>query len=507
MKNRAVSGASFQNLCHPRVMQHGLKRRPPFRHSVLIAVGSIMLLSLIGCAGSKTDGSPQPEATAGRAPSAALGGSTASTPAASTSGGASALAAGSGGDAPVGGGQSGGAHAGGASGSGSSEPTNAGGLDFSHGTRLLIPQRNFDGANIGVDEFLIETADPIDLTIETPLVDAPIYARQFEVSFASNLLLVKHCQERKAKFEPTSVEVKQDVGGNGSHLKIEQANGQYQLTHDGPGKHEVHVTGTLHVEAIDAMGLGCAPHFPQAAVDIPVTLAVHLTIQHLGSITASPPFDCGTAPVIWSGRGSGGIYLTLLNDTGQPISGANVYSSYPADVIVETEGPAQIAEAGSGLNYYGLIVTGDPQRVRLSTSYGTLFTYFLANTSLIDGMDVKFWSRPEPYVKSPTTPLAMDSTPAVASTKVLGATATLSVGGVPICPPPLASDYQTTLLSPQVCNVPSEVGTDLTAGIPGFLTTFVAPVGTCELEISVPGANGGRGLSTHLSAVLKPTVN
>jgi len=486
-------------------MHHGVRRSARFHHSVLAAVGALALLAL-GCGGSAVDTSPRPKGSAGSTGSAAaasLGGANAATPIVNTSGGASGGTVGSN-VVPAGG-----APAMAASGSGGTQTSSSGtpGIDFSHGTRLLIPQRHFEGVNIGTQAFELSTIAPLNLTVETPLVDAPAFTRQFEVSFASTLAIVDHCQERRVKFKPTSVEVRQDQGKTGAHLTIEQTSGHYLLTHDGAGSHELWVQGTLHVEATDALGATCATKFPSTAVDIAVTLGVKLNIEHLGSVTGSPRFGCGAAPVMLSGRMFDGTSLSLLNDAGKPISGANVYSEYPVDILVETEKSAQIAEAGSGLYYDGLIVTGEPQMVRLSTAYGTLFTYFLANTSLIDGMDVKFWSRGSQDVKAETSPLTMTTTPAIASYKVIGATATLSVGGVTICTPPLVSDYQTTLLSPRVCNIQDENGSGLTPGIPGFLATFLEPAGTCELEISVPGANGERGLSTHLSAVLKPAVN
>jgi hypothetical protein len=471
-----------------------------FLRSLFSCVSATACLTLFGCGGSSAS-SP----TANEGPASA-----------GSAGSSSTVVAGSASNSPP--------SASGAGGSGSVEPTGGGGvastsasggpqggsagasdgIDFSHGTRVVFPQRNYQGANIGTYSFdAMKAGDPIDLVVDAPLVDAPTYARQFEVSFGPNRLLVAHCHERNAKFEPTSVDVEPDTGGTGAHLKIELVDGHYRLTHDGPGTHDVHVSGTLHVEATDQTQ-GCAPNFPQTAVDIPVTLTSHINIQHVGSIAGSPGFGCGSSPVMLSGRSFNGVRLNLLNDAGKPISGNNVYREYPVDVVVETEKAAEVAEAGSGFALYGLIVTGEPQMVRLSTSYGTLFSYRLATTSQIDGMAVKFWSRPLPEVKAPTTPLSMSTTPAVASSKVIGATASLSVGGVDLCTPPLASDYQTTLLTPNVCTVQADDHYDNTTGFPGFLATFVDPAGTCELDLSVPGANGEHGLKTHLSAILAP---
>lgn len=383
-----------------------------------------------------------------------------------------------------------------------------GGADFSHGARLLIPQRNITLVRVGPSDLeLANTVDTVDLSVDVSFVDGPTYPRRFEVSFDPTGVIVQHCQERKGKFEISSIELKQDVRGTGTHLSLEHSDGHYFLSHDGPGYHQALVTGTFRVDALPSETLGC-PSLPTMAADIPITFTTNIDIQHLASTQASAPAGCGPAPIMLSGRSYGGSRVGLLNDKGQFLFGANVDSDYPLDVLVETEKPAQIAEGtgGSsglaGLAYDGLVVTGEPQRVRLSTSYGTLFTYQLANTSMIDGMDVKFWSRPTQYSKSPTAALAMDSTPAVSPYKVLGASATYSVAGVRVCTSVLASDFKTTLLSPDVCNVQYENSPDPNPGVPGFLATFIDQTGVCQLELSVPGANGEQGLRTLLSTVL-----
>lgn len=366
----------------------------------------------------------------------------------------------------------------------------------------MFPQRNYQGASIGTDFEAMNADDPINLVVDAPLVDAPTYARQFEVSFGPNWIAVGHCYERKAKFAPTTVEVIPDTGRTGAHLEIELVDGHYRLTHDGPGTHDVHVTGTLHVEATDLAQV-CAPNFPKTAVDIPVTLTSHINIQHLGSIEAEPGFGCGSSPVMLSGRSFEVLWLSLLNDSGQAITGNNVYSDNPVDIVVETEKAAVVAEAGSGFATYGLIVTGEPQMVRVSTSYGTLFTYQLANLAMIDDWEVKFWSRDSQDAKSATYPMAMDMMPAVTPGKELGATATLKIGGSPLCGPTLASDFTTSLPTPNACKVQLQ-NSNWNAGTPGFLATFVEPAGTCELDLSVPAANGAHGLKKHLSAILAP---
>jgi len=469
-----------------------------FRRWVAGGVSGAGCLALIACSGSSAnDPLPQTASSAGTAQQTSAAAGAAQAPSSSNAG------------AGAGTGQAGTGHSPDTSDAGAG-PTDgvsgmSGGVDFSHGARLLIPQRNITAVRIGPTGLEpANTVDSIDLSIDLTFVDGPTYPRQFEVGFEPLWVIVNHCQERKGKFDIRSLEVKQDVDGTGAHLKIEQTDGHYLLTHDGPGYHQINVAGTFRVDALPPETEGCPP-MPTTAADIPVTFTTNIGIQRLASTKASAPAACGASPVMLSGRNYGGSRVSLLNDKGQILFGANVDSNYPLDVIVESEKPAQIAEGSGaigGIAYDGLVVTGEPQLVRLSTTYGTLFTYQLANTSQIDGLDVKFWSRATQSVKSPTTALAMASTPAVASSKVLGATATLSVGGVNVCTSLLASDFEISLLSPKVCDVQYENGPDRNPGIPGFLATFIDKAGTCELEVSVPGANGEKGLATHLSSVL-----
>ena len=280
-------------------------------------------------------------------------------------------------------------------------------------------------------------------------------------------------------------------------------NGRYTLTHDGPGSHEVRVTGTFRADHKTGSESGACPALPLGPVEVPVAFTTKISVVHLGSVRADPLTGCGDPAVILSGRTSPAARLSLRDDQGNYFYASNVYDSYPLDMVVETEKPAQVAEGPSGIRSSGLIITGEPQKVRLSTSYGTLFTYQLADTSMVDGWDLKFWSRQSQYVKALEYPLPLDSNPAVASAKVLLAQATLQVGGSKVCSPLLASDFKASLLSPAVCNIVLE-SNPTNLGIPGYLATFVDTAGACELEVSVPGANGGQGLMKHLSTIFVP---
>lgn len=396
----------------------------------------------------------------------------------------------------------------GASQGGSSETK--GGPDFSRGSRLVIPQRMLTSVHIGPggvfngDNAPAIDLDDIDVTTSSAFADAAIYPRQFEVSFSMSGLFVKDCQIwTGGEFVVSSLNVKQDVSGSGAHLKIELVDGHYLLTHDGPGEHQLRVTGAFQVNHTPDSG-GWCPELPVGAISVPIAFTTNISIAKVGSVKAWPPSGCAADSFMLSGRKFPGLRIGLLDESGQPLPPpVNVYDSYPLDVIVETEKPAQIAESGSGLSMDGLVVTGEPQTVRLSTSYGTLFTYQLANTAMIDAWDVKFWARDSQYVKSVTYPLATDVTPVMSPGKELGATATLEIGGLPICGPTLASDFVVGLPTPSVCKLQLQ-NSNWDAGSPGFMATFVDQAGTCEIDLSVPSANRGRGLSTHLSATLQP---
>lgn len=481
--------------------------KPSVCGSFIRCVSAAAYLTLFGCGGTSAPGAATTETPATTGSAGSLVGS-------------AGASAGAGANSTPNGNGSGGSTSAGQPGSGGSVDTSAsggpqggsaetsGGVDFSHGSRVLIPQRTLPSIHLGPSGAFndpngpVVTLGDIDVTTNSQFLDAPIYPRQFDVSFDMSGLFVKDCQVwAGGKFVVATLEVKEDVAGTGAHLKIEQVDGHYRLTHDGPGSHFIRVTGTFQVNHGAETGGSC-PALPMGPVEVPIAFTTNIDIRKMGSVKANAPLGCAEGSFMLSGRNYPGTRISLLDEAGQPTRADNVYDSYPLDVIVETEKPAQIAEAGLGLYYDGLIVTGEPQTIRLSTSYGTLFTYQLANPAMIDGWDVKFWARGSQYIKSATYPVAMDSTPAVSPGKVLGATATLKVHGLPVCSPVLSSDFMVGLPTPNVCKVQYENSPDPNPGIPGFLTTFVDPAGTCELDLSVPGSNGGNALSTHLSAIL-----
>jgi len=73
-----------------------------------------------------------------------------------------------------------------------------------------------------------------------------------------------------------------------------------------------------------------------------------------------------------------------------------------------------------------------------------------------------------------------------------------------VCSPIQLSDFHTSFLTPSVCDLKNEFSSNSFVGLPGFLATFIDPAGSCELELSVPAANGGKGLVSHLATTLAP---
>ncbi len=476
-------------------------------------------VALLGCSGANNP-SPTRGAAGGAATSTTGGapGSLHSAP--SSAGSAGAPQAGStsaSGNSSTGGV---GAAAGGAS-SAASGAANAGAAgmadtrDFSHGSRLVIPQTGLDPvASIYLNGSFPDrtSVDDIDVTTATTFADGPGYPRQFEVSFGMSYLSLNtsdanaafstRCLSLTGMFEVATVAVKEDTGGTGAHLSIEQTDGHYILTHDGPGEHQVRVTGTFR--ATNDATQTC-PLLAMGPVAVPIAYTSTISIRTPATLTALPPSDCATPPVMLSGHSFAGLRITMRDDTGQAIYPANASTLAPFDVTVETEKPAQIVEGNEGYASSGIVVTGETQMVRLTTRMGTLFSYQLADASAIDGWELKWFSSPVQDIKSPLNPLDASVTPAVASGKELAATAKLKVGGVPVCTPIVAADVKTTLLTKSVCDIQYEFG-NFSFGVPGFVATFLDPAGTCQLELSVPGSNHGQDLSAPLTAILQPAL-
>jgi hypothetical protein len=349
-----------------------------------------------------------------------------------------------------------------------------------------------------------ESLEGLDKTVIAQIADEPTFARQFEVLFPMPSLFLTQCQFWSGAFEVESVEVEEDLDGSGAHLSVDESDGHYTLTHDGPGNHRLRVTGIFR-EPLEADAGACGPQ--SGPIEVPLAFTVELHVQRVVNATGLPPLGCNAEPFVLSGRSYPGTPVRLWNEQGEIMQPVNVYDSYPLEVIIETEKEAQIEQAGSSLRYDGLIVTGEPQKIRLSTSYGPLLTYHVVDLAAIDAWDIEFWARAGQDVLYPNRPLTLDTEPAVAPGKALGAYATMKVGKVPICSPIFTSDFSITRLTPEVCDVALNGDTDPTPGVPGFLATFFDAAGTCELDLSFPAANGGEGLTRHLSTVFVPPAD
>src|SRR6478609_439606 len=346
-------------------MQDGARQCVQFRRAVSGTVEVVALMTLVGCAGSNSPHSPS-EAVAGSSGMSSLAGGTSADPTSSSSnasaGTASSIQGGSssstqgdssstqggssstqGGSSSTQGGSSGGADSSSSGAAGAAGSATVGGIDFSHGAHLLIPQGATPTVTLSPGDFTsVKGVGPIDLSVSTTFADGPTYPRQFGITLGSTSVLLNQCQYRGGKYEISSVEVTEDVGNRGAHLKVEPSNGQYLLTHDGPGNHRLRVTGIFHSDPVPEAASTC-DNLPTGALDIPLAFTANIDIQKLGSVKASTPSGCGASPIVLSGRGySGSSAITLLNDQGQPFYAANVNSRAPLDVLVETEKPAQI---------------------------------------------------------------------------------------------------------------------------------------------------------------------
>ncbi len=219
------------------------------------------------------------------------------------------------------------------------------GVDFSRGSRLLIPQRQLTSVHLGPtgDFNTLTSLDHIDVSTVSELMDAPIYPRQFEVDFSMSGLFVQGCQVWTGKFDIDTLEVKQDLNGSGAQLKIEQTDGHYSLTHDGPGVHQIRVTGTFRANRTPDSG-GYCPSLPMGEVAVPIAFTTNINIERMGSVKAATPLGCAAGSAMLSGRNYPGTRISVLNDAGQAIYAANVYDTYPLDVIVETEASADCRE-------------------------------------------------------------------------------------------------------------------------------------------------------------------
>ena len=85
---------------------------------------------------------------------------------------------------------------------------------------------------------------------------------------------------------------------------------------------------------------------------------------------------------------------------------------------------------------------------------------------------------------------------------VLGADVSITVGGVAACTPFFVEDFAVSTDTPEVC-APWRGGIGQYDEPPGFVASLLRD-GTCSVDLRLPVANGGEGLSKRLSVTYAP---
>lgn len=382
----------------------------------------------------------------------------------------------------------------------------AGDDEFAHGARLVVPQQELTQLTFFPGTQRFEGQPPFSNVSTINLVDGPTYSRTYPVTIPFDSLVIAPCNlYAMGHLEVTSVDVEQDLDGQGATLSFVRAGDGYTLTHDGPGHHHVRVLGAFVPNRATDTGGGPAPACPvldDNAGQLPVSLTYDVTIKQAAGATVALPASCGERALVLSGRSLDGPRVYLL-DSGGKVFGANNAADPPLDVVVETESAAEIQAAAFGFSGK-ITVQGAPQRVRLSTGFGPLTTYDIADISQLDGWKLDFWYTAVDDIKSPRVPATDGSTYGPIGTQGrVGGDATISVAGRVPCSPFTPDDFSVTAGPKEVCT-PSVGPSGLSAALPGSLAMLFGN-GTCSLDVRLPAANGGQGLSQSLSLTFANT--
>jgi hypothetical protein len=86
----------------------------------------------------------------------------------------------------------------------------------------------------------------------------------------------------------------------------------------------------------------------------------------------------------------------------------------------------------------------------------------------------------------------------------VGAAAKLTLGGVPLCSPFQVEDFAVTATDPDVC-IPNIGPTANDPELPGQVAFLLKTAGTCAVDLRLPAANAGQGLSQKLSVTFTST--
>ncbi len=372
--------------------------------------------------------------------------------------------------------------------------------DFTRGARVVIPPEVFTAVTLDLGGSFPPQARPLSTW---QLLEDENLPRQYEFHIAHNYLYSDvdpttgegvRCRPYPGlldgHFEVDDVEVHEDRNESGAQLNVVKDGDHYQLTHDGIGSHELVVRGTFIAD--DAT---LCPNVTDEEGRVALEFTTIVEIVRAASVVTRLDLECGEHPVMISGRGFPGLDLQLFNAGGLFLTPHNL-GSVPTELVIETEKTAKIAGTDA-LWRDGITVTGEHQRVRLSTKFGTLAEYEVVELGEVDGWDVEFWSAEALSWKVEQIPVIPDAnSPVTCSGPVLGANAQVKVGQRGICSPIFVSDFDVVESTPETC----EVGLhDTDLGFPGALTTLSGE-GLCELDLLFPAANHGHGLRAHLAA-------
>lgn len=386
--------------------------------------------------------------------------------------------------------------------SGDDTPSNEPEVSFANGSRFVIARGEFPqlvvvNAPGNLQSHRFAELDTVEKRGRLQLADGLGYPRQMRLRFDLQFLQLADCMLVGGLYEVEAVDVEQDVSGVGAHLSLEKESSEYTLIHDGPGNHRINVSGKYVFDEATGLGTTNCPAIDPGRTEIPFPFTLDVAVTAVASVTATPPPECGDEPFMVSGRDYPAYDIYAVDAEGVRISAQNVPRP-PTDVIIETEGPAELAHE-SWLQNRGVVTTSGQQLVRVSTQFGTLYTYPLVPFSAIDGWDVRYWYSLnhlstavllEPHRDEPATCLG----PRV------GAVVAVTSGARTMCGSLMPEDFSFDWRTPNVC-VPRAVAAVFPLGPPGDIAEFQDRTGTCEFDLSLPQANGGAGLMSRFVGV------
>lgn len=384
---------------------------------------------------------------------------------------------------------------------------------FANGSRFLIEQRELSVVSLGHPEVDFRGGD-LEQVPPLTIVEGPSYNPRFEVNVPLNTLPTDLCAPGfvAGQFEIEAIDVTPDLDGRGSHIEVDRRGKSFVLSHDGPGRHSLTVRGAFVVEnpeALEPENPGTL--FPEECEALPwgsrlpVTFRRDVDVVAVASVGISTASHCSEVPFVLSGRALVDPRIALRDAAGNTLLPANADPNYPIDVVLETEGEAVLEAAEFGSPGDGIVLVGASQGVRLSSSFGPSLHYHLVEPGQIDGWNVAFWYVSSTGAKPERQPIVLGATyPARSSGGHFGASATMTITGVPVCSPFVVDDFELRSISGS-CQPNSVASHPEGAEVPG-LFALAGPLGTCAVDFAFPAGNGGDGLHIDFSTTFASGV-